>query len=231
MKALGLLIFSLGVALLCFAGLCGNSEAQTSTVGAGPVAAASTAADTGAAGTQTGNVASDDQQGDTSNSPSSHTLIAYFSRSGNTEEVAREIQQQTGGVLFQIRAAEPYSSSYDATVERYRQERDGGIHPAIAEDVENFNSYEVIFIGYPIWGSDMPPVVQTFLERHDWSGKFVIPFCTHGGSRFGRSLDTLKGLCPGATVTEGYEKRGGLQERDKSAIGMWLANLGMKREL
>lgn len=153
-------------------------------------------------------------------------LVAYFSRSGNTETVAEFISEDIGGELFEIVPEEPYPDDYDATVERYQHERDEGIRPVLASSVENMDDYEVVFVGYPIWGSDIPPVVQTFLELYDFAGKTIVPFCTHGGSRFGRSLDTLAELCPEATILDGYEVSGSSAESCHDEVETWLDGLG-----
>lgn len=153
-------------------------------------------------------------------------LIAYFSRSGNTQAVAEEIEAQTGGMLFEIIPEEPYPEDYDATVARFRREREEDARPALASFVEDMDSYSTIFIGYPIWGGDIPYVVRTFLEQYDLTGKTIVPFCTHGGSRFGSSLRTLETLCPNATILDGYETSGGAAESAANEIAGWLAKIG-----
>lgn len=152
-------------------------------------------------------------------------LVAYFSRTGNTAALARVIQQETKGDLFEIRPAEPYPESYDDTVTRFQRERDGNVRPAMAENVQNIADYDVVFIGYPNWGSDMPPVVKTFLSQNQLSGKTVIPFCTNGGGGWGHSLASLSQLCPDASIPEGYEMRGG--SVDTGRVADWLRRIGL----
>lgn len=152
-------------------------------------------------------------------------LIAYFSRSGNTEMVAQTIQEVTGGDLFEIIPAEPYSENYDETVARHLQEQEENARPAVTSSVENMDDYEIVFIGYPIWSSDIPYVVRTFLEEYDFSDKTIVPFCTHGGSRFGNSLNTLEELCPGATILDGYEISGSSAGNSQDEILQWLDTL------
>lgn len=156
-----------------------------------------------------------------------HILVAYFSKSGNTESMAQVIQEQTGGDLFEIVPQEPYPDSYDETVERHLREREEDARPEIASAVENMDEYNIVFVGYPIWSSDMPHIVQTFLEQYDFSGKTIIPFCTHGGSRFGNSIATLEGLCPDAALQEGFEVSGGSAESHADEIAQWLESLGL----
>ena len=97
--------------------------------------------------------------------------------------------------------------------------------PALAEEGPDLSRYDVIFLGYPNWGSDMPPVVKTYLSSHDFSGKTVIPFCTNGGGGWGRSVESLKELAPGANVAEGYEMQGG--QVDKGRVSQWLRRIGL----
>lgn len=155
-------------------------------------------------------------------------LIAYFSRTGNTEELAEEIQLRTGGELFEIVPVEPYPEDYDETVERFRREREENARPAIAENVEDMDSYEVVFVGFPNWGDDMPHIVYTFLEQYDFTGKTVIPFCTNGGGGFGNSLAGLQTACPDAEIAEGFECSGSRVQEETEAIEAWIALLGLE---
>lgn len=154
-------------------------------------------------------------------------LIAFFSRSGNTEQLAEQISKQTDGMLFEIIPEEPYPDDYDATVERFRKERDEDARPAIASSVEDMSSYDTIFVGFPIWGGDMPHVVRTFLEEYDLSGKTVVPFCTHGGSGFAASTATLTSLCPDASVLDGFEISGSRVENCADGVSDWLNRIGI----
>jgi flavodoxin len=154
-------------------------------------------------------------------------LIAYFSWSGNTRIIAGEINRQTGGDLLEIIPAEPYPQDFDKTAERWHRERDADARPPITTIVEDIDAYQTIFVGYPIWSSNLPAVVRTFLDQYDLSGKTVIPFCTHGGSGFGRSLDTLKRLCPGAVVIRGFETYGTRAAEAGEEISKWLREIGL----
>lgn len=152
-------------------------------------------------------------------------LIAYFSRTNTTEQVANGILQQVGGTLFEIQAADPYPGSYTATTERAQREIRAEALPAMASDVENFESYEVIFVGYPIWWGTTPPVVNTFMNSHDFSGKTVIPFCTSGGSGISGSLANIHRYCTGANILQGRDWTGD----GAGAIRSWLEEIGMIR--
>lgn len=116
------------------------------------------------------------------------TLVAYFSWSGNTEQVAQIIAEQTGGDLFKIETATPYTDDYNTLLDIAQQEQADDARPELAAQVENWDSYDVIFVGYPNWWSDAPMAVYTFLESYDWNGKTLIPFNTSSSGDFGRSL-------------------------------------------
>ena len=132
--------------------------------------------------------------------------------------------------MFEIIPEEPYPEDYNETVERFRRERDDDARPALASIVENMDDYDVVFVGYPIWGGDIPYAVRTFLEQYDFTGKTIVPFCTHGGSRFGSSLETLESLCPDAVIAEGYEVYGGSADNASEEIAHWLETLTLPNE-
>ena len=155
-------------------------------------------------------------------------LVAYFSRSGHTEVLAKRIASETGGSLFRIMPASPYSDEYGETVDRFRYERDHHLLPAVAAKADDMEQYDVVFIGYPNWGGDMPPVVQTFLTQYDFSGKTLVPFCTHGGGGLGRSVDTMKVLCPAATIRRGFEVQGRRAAQCGDDVTQWLESIGLK---
>lgn len=150
-------------------------------------------------------------------------LIAYFSRTGNTRQAASLIQAQTGGDTFEIQPAESYPSSYSATTERAEREIAAGTLPALAADVENFDEYEIIFVGYPIWWDTTPPVVNTFLNSHEFSGKTVVPFCTSGGSGIRGSLTNINQYCTGATILSGRDLSGA----NAQEVSQWLTQIGI----
>ena len=147
------------------------------------------------------------------------TLVAYFSRAGenyavgvvekgNTEIIAEMIAEKTGGQLFQIQPVNAYPETYDACTEVAQQEKHEGARPELAETVENWDDYDVIYLGYPIWWGDMPMAVYTFLESYDFAGKTVIPFCTHGGSGLAGTVQSIQAVCVGAEVRDGLAVTG-----------------------
>ena len=134
---------------------------------------------------------------------SSSVLIAYFSWSGNTEQVAQIIQQETGGDLFEIAPATPYTNDYNELLDIAQQEQSDNARPELAGQVENWEQYDTIFVGYPNWWSDAPMAVYTFLESYDWDGKTLVPFNTSASGGFGRSLSGLEESASGAAILEG----------------------------
>jgi flavodoxin len=154
-------------------------------------------------------------------------LIAYFSWGGNTREMAKQIQRQTGGDLFEITTVKPYPKDYDECVDVAKKEQQANARPALAAEVKNMADYDTVFVGYPNWWGTMPMALFTFLEKYDLSGKTLVPFCTHGGGRWGRSLNDLKKLCPDATTLQGLEISGGMVRRSKDDVTKWLQKIGI----
>lgn len=155
------------------------------------------------------------------------TLIAYFSWSGNTEQMAQMIQAETGGDLFEIEPATPYTDDYNTLLDVAQQEQADNARPELASQVENWDSYDVVFVGYPDWWSDAPMLIYSFLEAYDWEGKTLVPFCTSGGSGFGRSLDKLPDSAPGATLAEGLHVSGSRVDGSSEEIAAWIDGLNL----
>ena len=132
-------------------------------------------------------------------------LVAYFSWSGNAKTLAGQIAQVTDGDLFEIKTVMPYPVTYEECTRVARQEQDSNARPAILRNVANMTQYSTVFLCYPNWWGTMPMAVFTFLESYDFSGKKIYPLVTHGGSRFGRSLDDIKRLSPRAVIGEGLD--------------------------
>ncbi len=136
-------------------------------------------------------------------SPQSKVLVAYYSRSGNTAEIARQIQTATGADVFEIIPAEPYPEDYRQTTEQARKEIAEGYLPALKNQIDNLEQYDVIFIGSPCWWGTIASPVSSFLSAYDFSGKTVIPFMTHGGSGLGHGVEDIRKLIPSAEVADG----------------------------
>ena len=132
-------------------------------------------------------------------------LVAYFSWSGNTEGIARQIHQRAGGdrrsvELFVIEPVTPYSQNYTTVLQEAQRDQRAQARPPLKNRVSNMAQYDVILLGYPTWWATIPMPIATFLESYDFSGKTIIPFCSHGGGRFGQSLTDIAKLAPNARL-------------------------------
>jgi flavodoxin len=130
-------------------------------------------------------------------------LVVYFSRTGTTREIASQIHKIVGGDIFEIQVVETYPEDYEEVKKRAMQEQESGYKPALKTKIENIKSYDLVFVGYPIWWATIPAPIKTFLSQYDLSGKTIVPFCTHRGSGLGRSVADISELCPKSTMLEG----------------------------
>ncbi len=168
----------------------------------------------------------------------SKILIAYYSRKGqnyvggsivnlpvgNTEVIATKIQELTGNDLFEIDTIKPYPTDYTETTNVAMDEKRGNARPELTATVDNMDSYDVIYLGYPNWWGTFPMAVFTFLESYNFSGKTIIPFCTHEGSGLGNSESDIKKLCPNAKVLPCLAIRGSSVGRANNEISNWITN-------
>lgn len=146
------------------------------------------------------------------------SLVVFFSRAdenynvgivkvGNTELLARRIAEVTGADEFKIMPVKAYPENYMECVDLATAEKESGARPEYVGDVD-IADYDTVFLGYPIWWGDLPMIVYSFLEKHDFSGKTVRPFCTHEGSGSAGTFEGLADLLAGATIGEGLEMSG-----------------------
>jgi len=156
-------------------------------------------------------------------------LVAYFSHTGNTREIANQIHKKVGGEIFEIQSVNPYPDDYDTVVKQAREELDSGYKPALKTTVANIGSYEVIFIGYPDWWGTFPAPVKTFLSAYDFSGKVIVPFCTHEGSGLGRSVADISKLCPTSKLLEGLAIRGSTVKTAQDKVSEWLRRINITK--
>ena len=154
-------------------------------------------------------------------------LVAYFSWSGNTEQMAQIIAEETGADLFEIAPAAPYTDDYNELLDITQQEQADNARPELADQVENWNSYDTVFVGYPNWWSDAPMAVYTFLENYDWTGKTLVPFNTSASGGFGRSLSGIGESAAGAEILEGIAFTESELPDAESCITEWLTGLGL----
>ena len=154
--------------------------------------------------------------------------VGYIEK-GNTMILAEMIANKTGAELFEVKPEKKYPADYDTCIDVAKREQNQKARPAILED-KDISGYDTIFFGYPVWWGDIPMCMYTFVEAHDWSGKKIIPFCTHEGSAAGRTEGTLKRTMKGAEVLKPLAIRGAVaqnrrSEADKEISG-WLRSLG-----
>lgn len=168
-------------------------------------------------------------------------LIVVFSRAdenyqvgyvevGNTMKLAQVIQSKTGAELFELAPAKKYPAVYDECTDLAKREQNQKARPAIAQD-KDISDYDVILLGYPVWWGDIPMCMYTFIEAHDWTGKTVIPFCTHEGSGSRRTDSTLPRALKGAEVRRAMAMRGATAQRGgaevERTVDNWLKTLGL----
>lgn len=153
-----------------------------------------------------------DHETDTSSKPA-NVLIVYLSRTNNTKAIAEIIQQQVGGKLVALELEKPYPENYQAIVQQVAKENETGYLPPLKTQIDSIEKYDVVFIGFPTWGMQMPPPMKSFLREYDFSGKTVVPFNTNAGYGIGSGFQSVKQLCKNSTILDGFTTKGGV-ERD-----------------
>lgn len=156
------------------------------------------------------------------------SLVVYFSWSGNTEQIAKEIQKQTNADIFEIVAKIPYSDDYDTVVDLAQEEQRSQARPAIAYTMDNITDYDVIYVGFPNWWGDMPMILYTFFDSYDFSNKTIAPFCTSGGSGLSDTVQTIKELETGATVLDGLHVGSSSSSSSADMVSEWLKQNNIK---
>lgn len=183
----------------------------------------------------------------------SRVLVAYFSRVGvtpfddgvdavtsaslnirdgelvgNMQYLAEYVVEATGGDLHQIITEKEYPADYRDTTDLASEEQASDERPALTSQVEDMDQYDVVFLGFPNWWGTLPQAVVTFLERYDFSGKTIVPFCSHGGSRLGSGPRDIAALCPEATLLDGLAVSGSDAANARDEVADWVAGLGME---
>lgn len=158
-------------------------------------------------------------------SASKKILVVYFSHSGNTKVIANQIKDLTDGDIFEILPAKAYPSDYQACVDQAKKEINANYKPALKTKLKSISSYDIIFVGSPCWWATMAPPVATFLSSYDFTGKTIVPFMTHEGSRMGRYASDIKKLCPKAKILEGLPVRGSNVKEAKGNVNKWLREI------
>ena len=140
-------------------------------------------------------------------------LILYLSRTNNTKAVAEIIQKNAGGNLVALELEKPYPENYKQIVDQVANENASGFLPPLKTKIDSMENYDIVFVGFPTWGMQLPPPMKSFLNQYDLSGKTIVPFNTNAGYGIGSSFETVKQLCPDSKVLEGFSTKGGV-ERD-----------------
>ena len=231
----------IAVMLLAFLAACGNNAqsesagaasqaepeaAQTETVTEAAAEEATEAvseATTGAALSETAAEAASETP-----APAAHSdvLVAYFSATGTTKGVAEKIASVTGGDLYEILAAEPYTEEdlnyNDSSSRSTSEQNDKNARPEIGSEDLSLEGYTTVYLGFPIWWGEEPRILDTFVEKYSFEGITVIPFCTSGGSGIGRSGPNMEALAGSGTWLEGERFSGGVSEEE---LKNWIEGL------
>lgn len=144
---------------------------------------------------------------------SGKVLIVYLSRTNNTKAIAKIIHEKVGGDLVALELVNQYPEDYKKTVAQVARENETGFLPPLKTKIDNIENHDVVFVGFPTWGMQLPPPMKSFLKQYDLSGKTIVPFNTNGGYGIGSTFSTVKELCPNSEVVEGFSIKGG-EERD-----------------
>lgn len=236
----------MGVVLAVHTAGCGSTEPPAGNRSEPP---ASDEAEQNGVGNQEDNMSVEDRtQMETADTDGSNILIAYFTAGENSDvdvvssasvttvdgkakgrlrAVADMIQTQTGGTLFSIQTSVDYPGDGGALIDYAAEEQEEDARPELTSHIENPDDYDVIFVGYPTWWYDMPQALYSFFDEYDFSGKTIIPFNVHNGSRFSGTIETIQDLEPDAEViTDGFT----VSERDVAGaagdVADWLGGLG-----
>ena len=183
-----------------------------------------------------------DDPDETNSENSSKILVSFFSRAdenysvgfiekGNTHIIADMIAEKMNADTFEIVRVTPYPETYSDCTDEAQEEKTANARPELTAAVENFDDYDIIFLGYPNWWGDMPMPVYTFIESYDFSGKTVIPFCTHAGSGLSGTVQTLRDKLENAEVLDGFEIAGTTaqnnQDEAKETVLAWLNGMNL----
>lgn len=157
------------------------------------------------------------------------TVVIDGETLGNTQYMAYVIQETVGTDIFRIEPETPYPTDNDKLVDLAKEEQNDNARPKIKDMIENFDTYENIFVGYPNWWGDMPMILYSFFDEYDFSGKTIIPFNTHGGSGFSGTISTIKELEPNAEVLDGKSiSHNDIQDAEQEIVD-WVNSLDLKQ--
>lgn len=156
------------------------------------------------------------------------TLVVFYSWGGNTRAIARQIHQKVGGDLVDLELVKPYSTNYKTCLDEAQKDQRIDARPALKTKIANMAEYDTVFIGYPNWWATIPMPIATLLDEYDFSGKTILPFCSHGGGRLGQSVTDIAKLAPGARVKEALSVHYGGGSSLSGDIDAWLVKNGLR---
>lgn len=159
--------------------------------------------------------------------PGGKSLVAVFSWSGHTLEVAQHINALVESDLFRIEPAQPYTADYNEVLDVAKAEQAAGTLPGIAATVANWDEYSTIYLGWPVWWYEAPQILKAFVRQYNFAGKTVVPFSTSGGSSIESTLDQVQQLAVGATFTKGITLDSDNVTSQLSHVDTWLSGLGL----
>jgi flavodoxin len=160
--------------------------------------------------------------------PTGRSLVTYFSRSGNTRMIAGLLSRDLQADLFEIEPSVPYPADYFETVDQATRERESGVLPRLKSSVSDLDAYQIVFLGFPVWGGTAPPIIRSFLASGDFAGKTIIPFNLHGGFGLGSSREVIAGDAPRAVFAEGFVMKGLQERRTTEQVRDWLATVPLR---
>lgn len=168
---------------------------------------------------------------DKSETEGTDILVAYFSATNTTEGVAKKIADSLSADLYEIIPEQPYTDEdldyHDDDSRSTIEMNDNSARPAISGSVEDMEQYSIVFLGYPIWWASIPMPIASFLEEYDFTGKTIIPFCSHGGGRFGQSLTAIGKLVPDAAMGEALSVHYSGGSNLPEDVAVWLKENGI----
>ena len=158
-------------------------------------------------------------------------LTVYFSHTGNTRTVARQIHAAVGGDILELQTVQTYPADHDSTVRQAEKEEENNFRPQLSTQFpEGMNDYDIIFVGYPVWVYTMPMALYSFFDQFKFPGKTIVPFSTHLGSGLAGGPKQIARLCPQATVSKGLAIRGNRVASSQDTVNDWLHGLGITKQ-
>ncbi len=215
------MILAIGLTLTA----CGSSGTEKSSVSTAPVV--QTEAE------QSGTKEETDEMEPSSDETGTKALVVYFSATGNTRTVAETLAELQAADIYEIVPQQPYTDEdlnyNDRSTRATVEQNDPDARPAISGSITDFEQYDVIYVGYPIWWGDMPRILYTFFDTYDFEGKTIAPFCTSGGSGLSGTPGTISELETGAEVLDGLHVSDSAADSAESRIAEWIADIGQTK--